>query len=118
MYNKIGEFTPDNLIASNEMPILVEGIKLAKAQGIVKRGTVLGLVTAGGVAKPVDSTKTDGTEAPYAILTDDIDTTGSVDVTTTAYTTGVFNKDALIFGGSDTVANHKLELRKLGIHLK
>lgn len=118
MYKTVGEFKPDNLIASNEMPILTEGIKLVKAQGIVKRGTVVGVITASGLAKPVDSTKTDGTESPYAILTDDIDTAGSVDVTTTAYTTGVFNKEELVFGGTDDAAKHKVELRRLGIHLK
>lgn len=118
MYKQTGEFTPDKLIVGNEMPILTEGIKVAKGQGTLVRGTVVGILTTGGLAKPVDSTKSDGTQAPYAILTDDIDTTGDVDVTTTAYTTGLFNKDALTFGGADTVATHKTELRKLGIHLK
>lgn len=118
MYKQIGEFKPDNLIAGNEVPVLTEEIKLAKAQGVVARGTVLGIVKLDGTAKPVDSAQSDGTQTPYAILTDDIDTTGSQDIITTAYTTGLFNADALIFGGSDEVATHKLELRKLGIHLK
>lgn len=118
MYKKVGEFTPDKLIAGNELPILTEEIKLAKAQGVVKRGTVVGIVTTDGTAKPVDSAQSDGTQLPYAILTDDVDTAGAADVVTTAYTTGLFNASALIFGGSDDVSKHKLELRKLGIHLK
>lgn len=118
LYENLGSFVPDSLFAGNKVPVATEGITLAKSQGIVKRGTVIGLITASGLAKAADSTKTDGTQTPYAILADDLDTTGTVDVKATAYISGYFNKDALTFGGTDTVATHKVALRTLGIYLK
>jgi len=38
-------YTPDNLIASNDVPLLVKAVTLLTGQGIVKRGTVLGKIT-------------------------------------------------------------------------
>lgn len=67
--------------------------------------------------KVVDSTNVDGSQGADCILTDDIDTTVG-DVVTTAYRSGLFNRQALFFGGTDTAADHKTRLRELGIHLK
>lgn len=116
LYQDLGTFTPNNLIAGNEVPILTAGITLVSGQEVLKRGTVIGIETATGKAKILNSTATDGSQVPYGILTDDVDTT--VEVNTTAYTSGLFNKDAMIFGGTDTAADHETELRKLGIFLK
>ena len=118
LYGNLDSFVPDSLFASNTVPVVTEGIILAKSQGVVKRGTVIGLITASGLAKAVDSTKSDGTQVPYAILTDDVDTTGTVDVKAAAYVSGYFNKSALTFGGTDTAVTHKVALRTLGIYLK
>lgn len=121
MFSKIGECAPDNLFAGHDIPVLIKGITLAKGQGVISRGSVLGIVTTTGLAKLVDSTKTDGTEKANCIATDTIDTgdeTATDDVKTTAYTSGLFNKAALTYGGTDTAANHELRLRELGIYLK
>lgn len=121
LYSEIGQYTPDNLIAGHEIPILSKGITLAKNQGVVKRGTIVGIITATELAVPVDNAATDGSETPYGILTDDVDTgDGSAvdDFITTAYVSGLFNSNALIFGGDDTVADHEAKLRELGIFLK
>jgi hypothetical protein len=123
--NKLNEtldqFTPDNLLAGHEVPVVVKGVTLAKGQGVLKRGTVVANITASGLAKPVDRTKADGTQIPVGILTDTVDTgdgTALTDYKTTAYVSGLFNGKALIFGGTDTVANHETKLRELGIYLK
>jgi hypothetical protein len=118
LYSTLGEYTPDNLIAGHEVPALVKGITLAKNQGVIARGTVLGIVTANGLAKPVDSAQTDGSEKPYCILTDTVNTDGEEDVKATGYISGLFNSKALIFGGNDTVEQHEEKLRELGIFLK
>lgn len=118
LYRQIGEYTPDNLIASHDMPILVKGIKLAKNQGIVTRGTVLGIITATGLAKPADMTKADGTEKAFCITTDTINTDSETDISTTAYVSGIFNKNALLVGGADTISDHETKLREMGIFLK
>jgi len=119
--SEIGTFEYDNLIAGNAVPLLAAEVTLAKNQGVVEKGTVLGVVSATGLAVPVDDTNADGSENPHSILTDDVDTgdgSATDDFITTAYVSGLFNSAALIFGGDDVVADHELALRKLGIFLK
>jgi len=121
MYSSLGTYTPDSLIGGTEKGIVIKGITLAKNQGVVQRGTVLGKITASGLCKPVDNAQTDGTEVVYCILTDDVDTgsgAATEDFPATAYFSGVFNQNALIFGGDDTYADHQDKLRELGIFLK
>jgi len=45
LYYNLDSFTPDNLIAGNEFPLLTKAVTLQGAQGVVKRGTVLGEIT-------------------------------------------------------------------------
>lgn len=121
LYSSIGQYTRDSLFAGQDIPVLTKGIVLAKGQGILKRGTVLGIITESGLAKPVDSTKTDGTQTANCILTDTIDTgdaTATSDVKATAYISGLFNSNALTFGGIDAYTKHEETLRMLGIYLK
>lgn len=121
LYSSIGESSCDNLIAGQDFPILSKTITIAKGQGILKRGTVLGIITASGFAKKVDSTQTDGTQTAKYILAGDVDTgdsSATSDVGAEVYETGLFNSKALIFGGTDTVNKHEDNLRMLGIYLK
>lgn len=121
LYSKIGEVKPDNLIADLTVPVLTKGITLEKGQGLLKRGTVLGILTSNGLAKVVDSTKTDGTEKAFCILTDDVDTgdeSATENVNATSYISGCFNRNALIFVGTDTAEDHEIRLREIGIYLK
>jgi hypothetical protein len=117
----LGAITPDNLFAGHDIPVLVKGVTLAKGQGVLQRGTVVAIITASGLAKPVDRSKGDGTQTPYGILTDTVDTgdgAALTDTKATAYVTGLFNSKALIFGGTDTAVHHEAKLRDSGIHLK
>lgn len=121
MHSALGTCEADNLIAGNEITKVVKGITLKKGQGIIKRGTVLGLLSASSLCVPIDSSKADGSQTAYCILTDDIDTgdgTETEDYATTGYFTGVFNQNKLIFGGSDTYKTHEAKLRELGVILK
>lgn len=119
--DNLGSTSPDNLFYDTKHPVDVKAVKLKAGQGVLERGTVLGIVTADSLAVPVDSSKTDGSELADSILTDTIDTgaAGATDnVVTTAYKTGSFNRQALKFGGSDTADKHETRLRMLGIFLK
>lgn len=119
--DNIGSTTPDNLFYDTKHPTDIKAVTLKAGQGVLERGTVLGVVSADGLAVPVDSSKTDGSELADSILTDTIDTgaAGAPDnVVTTAYQTGSFNRKALKFGGSDTADKHETRLRMLGIFLK
>ncbi|AIF51250.1 head decoration protein [Pelosinus sp. UFO1] len=108
--------TYDNLIVAGTFPIVTDALTTASGNSY-KRGTVLGVITTSGKAVKVDSSKTDGSETAYAILSQDVDAT-SADTVAPVYLTGEFNSDALIFGGTDTQATHKSALRKIGIFIK
>jgi len=111
-----GTFTPDNLIAGIDVPQQVKAVTLKSGQGVLKRGTVLGVITAGGLAVKVNSANTDGSETADCILINDVDTTAE-NVVAEAYISGQFNRKALIFGGLDTAAKHETTLRERGIFL-
>lgn len=114
--NNVGNFSPDNLFAGQDVPVLMKSVKLKSGQGVVKRGTVLGVITATGLAVPVDSSKTDGSENADSILVADVDTAAG-DIGAEAYISGHFNRKALVFGGTDTASKHETKLRELGIFL-
>lgn len=120
LYTKSADsVTYDNLFIgdNNTVDIQTKSVNLQSGQGILKRGTVVGVITASGLAVKVDSTHADGSQTADSILTDDVDTTAGNTVTT-AYTAGTFNRKALIFGGTDTASQHEIRLRELGIYLR
>ena len=95
---------------------MTEGITLASGQNL-KRGALLGKVTATGKYKLSVATATDGSEDPIAILAQDTNAS-SADTKTVAYLSGEFNESAITFGSGHTADSTRLELRKLGIYLK
>lgn len=105
----------DNLFAGNVMPVITDSVTL-KGGSVYLRGMVVGL-DGTGKASIVDSTKADGTESPYGIVTDNIDATDG-DVSAVLYLTGEFNADALIFKDTDTIEKFKTKLRNIGIFAK
>jgi hypothetical protein len=118
LYQKQADSTEyDKLFADLNIDREVKSVNLKSGQGILKRGTVLGTITATGKSLKVNSTAVDGSQVSDSILTDDVDTTAA-DVVATAYSAGSFNRQALVFGGTDTAANHEVRLRELGIFLK
>lgn len=107
----------DGLFAGTEVTPLTAAVTIASGAGKLLRGTVLGVITAGGKCVAVDSSKDDGSQSPKYILANDVDAAGA-DAVTVAYKTGVYRKDSLIFGGTDTAATHEEALRLLSIHMK
>ncbi|WP_121614784.1 head decoration protein [Virgibacillus halodenitrificans] len=106
----LGEFNYDNLFAG-DFDIVTDTVT---AGADLTRGTVVGIVTTGGAAVPVDSAAADGSQNAYAVVADDAKTGED----TTVYLTGEFNSNALTFGGTDTASDHKQALRALSIFLK
>ncbi|WP_163538297.1 head decoration protein [Gracilibacillus sp. YIM 98692] len=109
-------FDRDNLFAGGVQPVVTDSVTVASGENLT-RGTVLGIVSASGEAVAVDSAQTDGSEKPFAILSEDVDATDAA-TPGAIYLTGEFNEDALTFGGSDTADDHKTALREIGIFLK
>ena len=70
-----------------------------------------------GSYKAVNSANIDGSDVPVAILASDANATDAA-LVAPVYLTGEVNAAALVFGGSDTYATHKDDLRKLGIFVK
>lgn len=116
-YEVTGSVAYDNLAGGPEVELLTTGVLLASGQGIVKRGTVIGKITASGKGKKTDKANSDGSQVAKFVVAQDVDTT-SADAMAVCYKTGLFNRDALIFGGTSTAANHEDELRDAGIFLK
>lgn len=117
MYGQIGSMVPDNLIAGLEITPIIKGVEIANGQDTLLRGAVLGMRD-DGLCVLVDSTASDGSEEPFAILAASVKADAEKTTPAEVYTTGVFNSLALTFGGDDTVATHERTLRALGIHLK
>ena len=106
----------DELIGGAYPHVLTGGVIIASGAGVLKRGTVLGQETASGKYKTADSTKDDGSQVGSAVLMHDVDAT-STDVKTEAYISGMFNKEKLIFGGSDDASKQENNLRIHNIYM-
>lgn len=116
-YEVIGHHVPDSLIGGVEAPLMVTKVTLLAGQGVLPRGSVIGIVTIGGKGKLVDKASNDGSQIARLILCDETDTTHG-DVDAVCYKTGVFNRNRLFFGGASTAADHEAELHDVGIYLK
>ena len=110
-------YTPDNLIAG-ETKTVCDIVTIASGGVALKRGAVLGLVTATGKYILSTTTAVDGSQTPYTILAEDCDPSVA-DVTHVAvYAKGEFNANALSFGTGHTSATVKAPLRDAGIYIK
>ncbi len=115
-------YTPKNLFAGSVMPFVTDSVVIAAGQTL-QAGAVLGMVSDTGKYVLMDSTATDGSQNPVAILAQDVDASAG-DTIATVYLTGEFNSDALVFGGTDTVdtplgvGTIKDALRMVGIFCK
>ena len=92
-------------------------ITIGSADFIVGDSFTITVVVGSKECKPVDSSLSDGSQSPYAILAEDVDTSLGAKQSV-GYMTGEFNEDALIFGGVDDKDTHSVALRDLNIHLK
>ena len=104
----------DGLLASDDY--ITDSGTLVSGQNL-KRGAALGKITASGKLAQLDSTKSDGTQTPFAILAADVDASAG-DKACPLYVFGAFNQAAVGFTGSDTYATHKNNFRDVGIFLK
>lgn len=115
LYQKREEFKPDNLLNDISVPTIEKYVKIKKSATPTLRGTVLAVGT-DGYAVAVDSAK-EGVKEPKYVLAYDVDSS-TADAGAVAFSTGLFNRKALIFGGADDASKHEEALRALGIHMK
>lgn len=105
----------DNLFAGTQVqPVVADEVIVASGAGVLVRGTALGL-DADGKYNIVDSGG--DVTAVVAILAETVDAT-SEDRPAPAYFTGEFNKNSIVFGGTDTADDHIDAARARGIFFK
>lgn len=112
--------TYDELIGGTAITPMTANVTIAKldAEAVLKRGTLLGVVTASGKYAIVDSTVSTGEQVADAVLAHDVAVGTTDDVFATVYTRGLFNVSKLIVKqAEDNAAKHEAELRKVGIYL-
>ena len=109
-------YTPDKLLAGNEFPALTKSITILSGQNL-KRGSVLGIITATGKGQLLDKAENDGQNTAKYILAFDVDAS-SADAPGVVYETGIFNPDALIFAEGTVVADAEADLRARSIFLR
>jgi len=102
----------DGLIAG-DFPITTDRQTLLSGQ-VLTRGALLGKITDSGAnegkLKQCDSSNTDGSQTPYAILVEDADATGG-DAVIDVYLTGTFNGAKIGTLTGDDVFDFKDRLR-------
>mgnify|MGYP003600088106 FL=1 len=105
----------NNIIVGKSIPIKYRAGTVT-GENLVA-GTVLGKITASGKLKKVDSTASDGSQKIYGILLEDIDAS-TADKIASIGLTGEYNKQAMVFGGTDTTATHEADARLLQIYFE
>ena len=124
LVNKVGECGQDNLIAGLFPRALTMGVKVSAGEGLLKRGTILtakedGTYVICGKKETTgegDSATTTTYANPSAVLTVDVDASGTTAVTAVAYRSGNFNPHAVIVAKDYTLtAADKDNLRKYDI---
>lgn len=108
-------FLPDQLIAGN--PQLLYSIPITVLSGqVLKRGALLGKITASSKYVLSLSAASDGSQTPAGILVDDVDATGG-DKAGLLYIRGDFIDKSIILGASHTLTSVAAALRDMGIFL-
>ena len=109
-------YVPDQLIAG-DLKIVTDGGATITGAAALKRGTVLGRVTASGSYKLAVATATDGSQNPCAVLVSDTDATAA-DVQGAVYLMAELNGNALVIDPSLTLAAVRTAFRALGLFVK
>jgi len=110
-----GTYTPDALLAGTADNLVQIKVLILSGQ-VLKRGAVLGKVTASSKYVLSASAAGDGSQAPDAVLAMDVDATGG-DVEAVVIIRGDLNKQAVILGAGHTPASVFDALRDKGIFL-
>lgn len=89
------------------------------ANSTIKRGTVMGRITASGKYITSLNAASDGSEVAVAVLAEDaVNATGAeADVKVVVWKKGTFNSLGVIFGTGQTLANTKDDLHNVSIEI-
>ena len=110
-----GTLTPDGLLAGHD-DLQTRQITLVAGQNL-KRGALLGKITASGKYALSASGASDGSQLPAIVLAEDTDASGA-DKVTVAYFGGVFDENAITYGAGHTKSSVREALRDVGVKLQ
>ncbi|MDX1103908.1 head decoration protein, partial [Sinorhizobium medicae] len=94
-------FAPNDLLVS-DVPVITRNITIVSGQNL-KRGAVLGNITASDKYTLSASAAADGSQTPALVLATDCDASAG-DVVAAAYASGAFDPTKLILGAGHTAA--------------
>lgn len=116
LVNDVYQQDYNHLIADASFPINTAIVSLASGQGVLVRGSVVGIKEDGEAVLYGDDVEV----KPEFILTDDVDTTEDEGdaINATVYVSGAFNRDALIVAGETKIDSIESEMKTYGIYLK
>ncbi len=104
-------FAPNDLLVS-DVPVVTRNITVASGQNL-KRGAVIGNITASDKYILSASAAADGSQTPGLVLATDCDASAG-DVIAAAYAGGAFDSTKLILGAGHTAATVEAAFRKEG----
>lgn len=110
----------DELIGSSKIPLIIKNVEFAQAseEKTLKRGTLLAVNESGEYVEVDSTSETASIKVAVAILKNDVVLSPTDKVVGTIYTSGMFNREAIILAQeSDNIDNHEEELRNKGIYL-
>lgn len=120
MVESVAGVVYDELIGSSKVPLITKNVEFAQASGekTLKRGTLLAINESGEYVEEDSTSGTESIKVAVVVLQSDLALSTSSKVVGTIYTSGMFNKEAIILAqGSDNIDNHEEELRNKGIYL-
>lgn len=120
MVESVAGVVYDELIGSSKVPLITKNVKFAQASGekTLKRGTLLAVNESGEYVEEDSTSGTASVKVAVAVLQSDLALSTSSKVVGTVYTSGMFNKEAIILAQkSDNIDTHEEELRNKGIYL-
>lgn len=110
----------DELIGSNKISLITKNVEFAQAseEKTLKRGTLLAVNESGEYVEVDSTSETASIKVAVAILKNDVVLSTTDKVVGTIYTSGMFNREAIILAQeSDNIDNHEEELRDVGIYV-
>lgn len=110
----------DELIGSSKIPFITKNVEFAQAsdEKTLKRGTLLAVNESGEYVEADSTSGTASIKVAVAILKNDVVLSTTDKVVGTIYTSGMFNREAIILAQeSDNIDNHEEELRDVGIYV-
>lgn len=110
----------DELIGSSKIPLIIKNVEFAQAseEKTLKKGTLLAVNESGEYVEVDSTSETASIKVAVAILKNDVVLSTTDKVVGTIYTSGMFNREAIILAQeSDNIDNHEEELRDVGIYV-